>query len=137
MPHRVQRDITATCRAMLVSLVLDIPTGGIVDLTRVCELSFENRNNVYAELDRDSAGDKRFLLAFLFGLAAQLLELGKDGVDIKLARLFLGFRCGGNVGLLARGSLGGRKQGRSGVDGSGFFLVGTLHFEVEINLRGE
>src|SRR6478672_6008060 len=75
------------------------------------------------------------LLAFLFAFAAELLELGEHCADVELAGLLLGLGGGGDFGLLAGSGLGGRQQGRAGIDRRRLFLVGALHFEVEVDLR--
>src|SRR6516162_7999558 len=77
------------------------------------------------------------LLAFFITFATELLELGEDGVHIQLARLFLRLGPSGNLGLLARGGLGGWQQGCAGVDRCRLFFVRALHFEIEIDLRSE
>src|SRR6185312_10428587 len=84
---------------------------------------------------RNNGENSALLLAFLLALAAELLEFGKDGAHVELARFFLGLGCGRNFSLLARGGLGSRQQGRAGIDRGRLFLVGALHFEIEIDLR--
>ena len=39
--------------------------------------------------------------------------------------------------FLTCGGLGGRQQCRPGINGRWLFLIGALHFEIEIDLRGE
>src|SRR5216684_4654262 len=63
----------------------------------------------------------------LLALAADLLELGEDRVDIELVGGFLFF----GLGLAVNGGLGGRQKRRAlRFDGSRLFLGGAVHVEI-------
>src|SRR6185437_13081138 len=81
-------------------------------------------------------GRGRLFVLVAVVLAAELLELGENGADVEFAGLFLSLG-GGHLGFPLGGGLGGRQQRRAGIGRRRLFLVGALHFEVEIDLRAQ